>query len=271
MNYSTSYAHFLAIICSGIVDICAAENSQTKLISPLIYWSTCSYVSLQNYLINVLNILLQPSLFRCADMSILGSLHVFFLVFLLLFSMFLSFLDVPRHRGNFMSSCFLHKSRFVLVKKSSKQACLVHWTPSMAWENQIELTKCFRCSNGIAGGANNRFAPLERDLLSYCDCKRHLCVNMGKVWAACYCMGYGNRHQRAKCQFCTLLPHFQYSNNISVYVAARYAVFLLFSLVFCATDSTTQSLIRGRGKGLFSQLSRSDLGPTPASIEWVPA
>jgi hypothetical protein len=50
----------------------------------------------------------------------------------------------------------------------------------MAWENQSELTKYFRCSNGIAGGANNRFAPLERDLLSYCDCKRHPCVNVGE-------------------------------------------------------------------------------------------
>ena len=86
----------------------------------------------------------------------------------------------------------------------------------------------FRYSNGIAGGANNRFAPLERDLLSYCDCKRHLCVNMGKVWAACYCMSYGNGHQRAKCLFCTLLPHLQYSYNIVVYVDAPYAVFLLF-------------------------------------------
>jgi hypothetical protein len=69
-------------------------------------------------------------------------------------------------------SVFTQKQLDLLLSKNTVSRP-VRFTGRPTWRGKIEVNlRCISADcNGIAGGADNRFAPLERDLLSYCDCE----------------------------------------------------------------------------------------------------
>jgi hypothetical protein len=95
---------------------------------------------------------------------------------------------VFKNKRNFTSNCCFH-AKVVKICVLSKNVVSrpVRFTGRPTWRGKINVNlRCISVDcNGIAGGADNRFAPLEWELLTYCcDCKRHLCLKTGKVWAS---------------------------------------------------------------------------------------